>query len=85
MIQPLFFCSSEPKDSSRGVRTRRTDTNILAVKFNSLAEPGNFHTGDAEICSNKECEAIVSHLTTLKGEKDDMNKVHVHMYMYTCM
>ncbi len=67
----------EPKaDSSRaGVRTRRTDTNILSVKFNSLAEAGNLHTGDAEICSNDGCGAIVSHLTKLDGNEDDIKKV----------
>ena len=74
----LLFSRSEPRDPSRGgVRTRRTDTNILAVKFNSLAQPGNLHTGDAEVCSNKECGAIVSHLTKLEGEEDQMDKVCV--------
>ena len=57
--------------SSSHHRARRQDTNILAVKFSTLAEPGHIHTGDAQVCSNKKCGAIVSHLSTILGEDDD--------------
>ena len=77
-IHSLFLLILERKDDSHGVRTRRTDTNILAVKFNTLAEAGNFHTGDAEFCSNPECGAIVSHLTKLEGDDDKKVMLYIH-------
>ena len=49
---------------------RATDTNVLAVQFSSLSEPSQWHTGDAQFCSNTKCAAIVSHLTKLEGEED---------------
>ena len=54
-------------------RARRQDTNVLAVQFSTLAQPGHIHTGDAEFCSNGKCGAIVSHLSTIVGQ--DENKV----------
>ena len=49
---------------------RATDTNVISVQFGSLAEPSQWHTGDALFCSNKKCAAVVSHLTKLEGEDD---------------
>ena len=58
---------------------RRSDTNILAVKFNSLTEPSDVHTGDAAVCGNKNCAAILSHLSTLmeqeEGKKEKVRKI----------
>ena len=83
-IHSLFLLKLERKDDSHGVRTRRTDTNILAVKFNTLAEAGNFHTGDAEFCSNPECGAIVSHLTKLEGDDDKKVMLYIHVCILCC-
>ena len=44
-----------------------TDTNVLAVRFNTLVEPPMVHTGDAVVCSNDYCAAVVSHLSKLTG------------------
>ena len=48
-------------------RARKADTNILAVKFNTLTGPSAVHTGDAVVCSNSACTAILSHLSQLSG------------------
>ena len=63
----------------KGVKTRRADTNILAVQFDKLRETGHIHTGEAQFCSNPECGAVVSHLTKLIGEEDDDKKVIIIM------
>lgn len=51
---------------------------MLAVKFNKLTDPSNIHTGDAVVCGNTQCTAILSHLSKISdnedGEKDE--KVH---------
>ena len=54
----------------RGRRVRRSDTNILAVNFNTLMGPSDVHTGDAVVCSNKNCAAILSHFSTLMEQED---------------
>ena len=46
-------------------KARRADTNILAVKFNTLTGPSAVHTGDAVVCSNPSCTAILSHYSQL--------------------
>ena len=61
--------------SSSSHRTRRQDTNIMAVQFNTLTEPGHMHTGDAQFCSNEKCGAIVSHLSKLEDAEDEDTKV----------
>ena len=58
---------------------RATDTNVLAVQFSSLSEPSQWHTGDAQFCSNTKCAAIVSHLTKLEGEED------TKVLLYSCV
>ena len=55
-------------------RARRADTNVLAVKFNTLTGPSHVHTGDLVVCSNPTCTAILSHLSQLRestGEDKD--------------
>lgn len=52
-------------------RIRRADTNVLAVKFNTLTEPSHVHTGDSVVCSNPSCTAILSHLSQLKESTGD--------------
>lgn len=54
---------------------RSTDTNVLAVKFNTLTEPSQMHTGDAQFCSNTKCGATVSHFTKLEGTDEEDSKV----------
>jgi hypothetical protein len=54
-----------PVGGARLRRARRADTNILAVKFNTLTGPSAVHTGDAVVCSNPSCTAILSHLSSL--------------------
>ena len=71
----LLFSFSEHSSTSQQFKTRRADTNVLAVKFNTLQEAGHIHTGEAQFCSNPECGAVVSHLTKLIGEEDDDKKV----------
>ena len=62
-------------------RARRADTNILAVKFNTLTGPSHVHTGDSVVCSNPACTAVLSHLSQLKEKEstgdDSGSKVHV--------
>ena len=59
----------------KGRTTRQADTNIIAVKFNTLTEPSHMHTGDAVVCSNKDCTAILSHLSRLKENTETGAKV----------
>ena len=40
------------------------------MKFNTLVEPSDVHTGDSVVCSNPNCTAILSHLSSLKDHKD---------------
>ena len=54
---------------------RRSDTNILAVKFNTLAEPSDVYTGDAVMCSNENCSAIMSHMSSLVDQEEKEDKV----------
>ena len=42
---------------------RKADTNIFAVKFKTLAESSSVHTGDAVVCKNTQCSAVLSHLS----------------------
>ena len=44
---------------------RRADTNIFAVKFKTLPESTSIHTGDAVLCSNPHCTAVLSHISKL--------------------
>lgn len=59
--------------------TRRADTNVLAVKFNTLVEPSDVHTGDSVVCVNTNCTAILSHLSTVKDHKDTDKEEKVGM------
>ena len=74
-VSVYVHAGRKSSSSHGGYRTRKTDTNILAVKFDSLAEQGNLHTGDAQFCSNPSCSSIISHLSKLQGEEHDMEKV----------
>ena len=55
---------------------------MLAVKFNKLTDPSNIHTGDAVVCGNAHCTAILSHLSKLTDSEDPGKdeKVHFHNY-----
>lgn len=44
---------------------RRADTNIIGIQFSILKKSGSLHTGDAIICSNRDCTAALSHLSQL--------------------
>ena len=59
------------EDRPRLRRARRADTNILAVKFNTLTGPSAVHTGDAVVCSNPSCTAILSHFSSLSATSRD--------------
>ena len=59
----------------RKLSVSRAGTNILAVRFNTLAETPKVHTGDAVVCSNGYCTAVISHLSKLT-ECDDSECVH---------
>lgn len=59
----------------KGKTTRQADTNVIAVKFNTLTEPSHMHTGDAVVCSNEDCTAILSHLSRLKENTETGAKV----------
>ena len=52
-----------------GIRTRRADTNVIAILFNTILEPKDVHTGDPVICENPKCEAVLSHLSKLEYDK----------------
>jgi hypothetical protein len=57
---------------------RRSDTNILAVKFNKLIEPSDVHTGDAVVCGNASCSAVLSHLSSVTDQEGKSDKVRGH-------
>ena len=59
-------------------RARRADTNVLAVKFNTLTGPSHVHTGDSVVCSNPTCTAILSHLSQLSESKEQDGDTQVH-------
>ena len=54
---------------------RRADTNIFAVKFKTLAESTSIHTGDAVLCSNPQCTAVLSYLSKLTKNTGKEEKV----------
>ena len=45
------------------------------MNFNTLSEPSDVHTGDAVVCGNKSCAAILSHFSVLADQKDEEEKV----------
>lgn len=49
-------------------RFRQADSNIIAVKFDSLVEPNEMHQSKPIVC--KKCEAFLSLLSTTKKEND---------------
>jgi len=51
------------------------DTNVLAVKFNLLSQPGHLHTGDAIVCCNEKCTAVLNHYSRLSEEVGKKEKV----------
>ena len=55
---------------------RRTDTNVLAVKFNKLIEPSDVHTGDPVVCSNLSCTAVLSNLSSTTDQEGKDEKVN---------
>ena len=65
----------------KGRITRQADTNVIAVKFNTLTKPSHMHTGDAVVCSNKDCMAILSHLSKLKENVETGAKVILMLYI----
>ena len=67
--------STTANPTGRGRTARQADTNVIAVKFNTLTEPSHMHTGDAVVCNNKECTAILSHLSKLKQNIETGAKV----------
>ena len=71
----IFYCGV---GGIKGRTTRQADTNVIAVKFNTLTEPSHMHTGDAVVCSNKDCMAILSHLSRLKQNTETGTKV-IHL------
>lgn len=68
----------------RGRRTRQADTNVLAVKFNKLTDPSNIHTGDAVVCGNAQCTAILSHLSKI-SDNEDAEKDEKVQTIYACV
>lgn len=62
----------------RGRIIRKSDTNILAVKFNQLIEPSHVHTGDPVVCRNASCSAVLSHLSSVgkQEDKDEMVRIY---------
>ena len=65
------------EQQQRGFRSRQVDTNILAVRFDTLSGRGNIHTGDVVVCDNQECTAVLSHLSKITGEPDADRKVYM--------
>ena len=51
------------------------NSNMMAIKFKVLAESKDIHTGDPTVCTNKDCTAILSSLSTIKEEKEEGRKV----------
>lgn len=53
------------------------ETNVLAVKFNLLSQPGHLHTGDAIVCCNEKCTVVLNHYSKLSEEVGKKEKVCV--------
>ena len=70
-IYTTLISLADSAESQRGRRTRRTDTNVLAVKFNTLTGPSHVHTGDRVVCCNPQCTSILSHLSKVEGGTQD--------------
>ena len=54
-----------PGKHEAGHLVRRADINIFAVKFKTLVESTSIHTGDAVLCNNPHCTAVLSHLSNV--------------------
>ena len=55
----------------KGVVSRQVDTNVIAITFNTLVNAADVHAGDVVVCSNKNCTAILSHLSKLTEPESD--------------
>ena len=69
----MFFYVAFSCRSTNLFSDRPIDTNVLAVKFSLLSEPGHLHTGDAIVCCNEKCAAVLNHLSKLSevvGKKE---------------
>ena len=51
--------------------SRQVDTNVIAITFNTLVNAADVHAGDVVVCSNKNCTAILSHLSKLTEPESD--------------
>ena len=69
-LHHVILTLSDSNEAGRGHRARRADTNILVVKFNTLTGPSHVHTGDAVVCSNGSCTAILSHISKATDHQD---------------
>ena len=74
-------CHGGQAGHNRGKVVRRSDTNILAVKFNRLVEPSDVHTGDPVVCGNDGCSAILSHLSSITDQQDKQEKVRKEVFI----
>ena len=71
MWNKYIIAGTSKKDSKKGgIKGRKMDTNIVAVKFDSLGIPDDLHTGDVVYCLDKKCGAVMSHLSEVTKESD---------------
>ena len=77
----IHLSEKQEQQQQQGFRSRQVDTNILAVRFDTLSGRGNIHTGDVVMCNNQECTAVLSHLSKITGEPDADRKVHMYIYI----
>ena len=66
------------KKQGGGIRARKMDTNVVAVRFDNLARPSCVHTGDVVYCCKEECGAVLSHLSKITKLSDN-EKVHIRV------
>ena len=65
----------QEQEQHRGIKSRQVDTNILALRFDTLGGRASIHTGDVVVCKNDECAAVLSHLSKVTEKTDSDKKV----------
>jgi hypothetical protein len=76
-----------PAATRRGTNSRkandrgyRIDSNVMAIKFNVLAELKELHTGDPVVCTNQKCTAILNSRSIIKEVQGKDIKVSTLLY-----
>lgn len=56
----------------RAIKARKADTNLFAVTFDGLSGQPSIHTGDPVVCTNSDCNAVLSHISEVTNTIAEM-------------